>query len=450
MTPNPASQTWKPHVARAGPYRWDGDTAPSEPGEQRTNIEPWLAALVQAEHVNLLVGSGLTTAVATLAGATTVDMGSVPFECELGNVVDRVVVESAGRAERGEPNLEDQVRTARELIAGLRILSADGSDLSDRATQLLKTWETELDARLRSLLGGVLNTEREIDAALRSGTADANRIRRLLSSFLLTFASRAASRERLHIFTTNYDRLIEYGGDLLGLRILDRFVGRLEPVFRASRLGVDLHYNPPGIRGEPRYLEGVVRLTKLHGSVDWRQGESGVGGPRIVREALPFGAPSDHPALPSSPREGLIVYPNTAKDIETLEYPYAELFRDFAAAVCQPNTVVVTYGYGFGDDHINRVLRDMLTIPSTHLAVLSYDEASGRIERFVEAVSRDEQLTLLIGNHFGDLEELVNYYLPKPAIDSTTWRMIELVNRRTPHNVPVPRHEPDDAAGSSA
>jgi hypothetical protein len=58
---------------------------------------------------------------------------------------------------------------------------------------------------------------------------------------------------------------------MLGLHVLDRFVGRMNPVFRASRLGVDLHYNPPGIRGEPRYLEGVVRLTKLHGSIDWRR-----------------------------------------------------------------------------------------------------------------------------------------------------------------------------------
>ena len=60
---------------------------------------------------------------------------------------------------------------------------------------------------------------------------------------------------------------------------------------------------------------------------------------------------------------GLMIYPNPAKDVETLEYPYAELFRDFAASVCQPNAVLVTYGYGFGDDHINRILRDMLDDP---------------------------------------------------------------------------------------
>ena len=72
----------------------------------------------------------------------------------------------------------------------------------------------------------------------------------------------------MQIFTTNYDRCIEMGAEVAGLHLLDRFVGTLA-IFRSSRLDVDMHYNPPGIRGEPRYLEGVARFTKLHGSVDW-------------------------------------------------------------------------------------------------------------------------------------------------------------------------------------
>ena len=186
-------------------------------------------------------------------------------------------------------------------------------------------------------------------------------------------------------------------------------MGNLAPIFRSSRLGVDLHYNPPGIRGEPRYLEGVVRLTKLHGSVDWRREGGPSGGPEVQRYGLPFGAPDDHPEIPRRPGERLLVYPNPAKDLETVEYPYAELFRDFAAAACQPNAVVVTYGYGFGDDHVNRVLRDMLSIPSTHLVILSYDCAGGRLRAFCDRVGRDEQITLLVGSHFGDLATLKRF-----------------------------------------
>ena len=302
--------------------------------------------------------------------------------------------------------------------------------------QLLPAWEEELDRILLELLKQVLGTEHCIEAIMTNAVKakQADQVRRLLAGFLLPFVSRAVTRDRLHIFTTNYDRLIEYGCDLLGLRVLDRFVGNLAPVFRASRLGIDLHYNPPGIQGEPHYLEGVVRLTKLHGSLDWRSRRGPSGSLEVQRCALPFGAPCNHPEIPSNAREHLLIYPNAAKDVETLEYPYAELFRDFAAAVCRPNAVLVTYGYGFGDDHVNRVLRDMLSLPSTHLVIISYDDAGGRLQRFYVGSGREEQITLLVGPHFGDLPTLVDEYLPKPAIEQATWRMTELLNRRTVPN----------------
>lgn len=441
------------HILRVGSHRFSSNEAPT-PEAERRSVEPWLSALLQAEHLNLLVGSGLTTAIAHAAQAPAVSMEASPFDCKEAEAIEKAAKESAERTGRGKHNFEDQVRAARELIGGLRILAngptaTQGGGMSKQCAELLQQWEKALDSRLKRLLNGVLEVETRIQAALLAGTTDATQLSRLIGSFLLTFASRAATRERLHIFTTNYDRLIEYGCDLLGLRILDRFVGRLSPVFRASRLGIDLHYNPPGIRGEPRYLEGVIRLTKLHGSIDWLQEPSSLTGARIGLSGLPFGAPLDHPALPKKMLDGLIIYPNPAKDMETLEYPYAELFRDFATAACQPNTVLVAYGYGFGDDHINRVLRDMLTIPSTHLAILSFDTASGRIGKFCKSVGRDEQITLLVGPHFGDLSTLVEHYLPKPAIDQTTWRMVDLLNRRTPHGKPgddskAEQHDPGD------
>lgn len=266
----------------------------------------------------------------------------------------------------------------------------------------------------------------------------------MLQSFLLSFASRAASRERLHIFTTNYDRVVEHGCDLAGLRILDRFVGALSPVFRTARVEIDVHYSPPGIRGEPRYLEGVIRLTKLHGSLDWHFDRDAKC---IRRSGIPFGAPDGHTDLPNDPVNTVMIYPNPAKDVETTEYPYAELFRDFAAAVCRPNAVVVTYGYGFGDDHVNRVLLDMLTIPSTHLVIVAY-AADDRLKAFC-GKTRDAQLSLLVGPHFADILTLVGDYLPKPTLDPITARMTALLDRRridvspspTPTEVDTPESE---------
>ena len=129
-------------------------------------------------------------------------------------------------------------------------------------------------------------------------------------------------------------------------------------------------------------------MTKLHGSIDWVQ-----SGDEIRRIGLPFGASDIKPYLNAPGLNDLnalklMIHPNSAKDRETAEYPYVELFRDFAAAICRPNSTLVTYGYGFGDEHINRVINDMLTIPSTHLVIISYDDPIGRILKFYQIIPK--------------------------------------------------------------
>ena len=90
----------------------------------------------------------------------------------------------------------------------------------------------------------------------------------------------------------------------------------------------------------------------------------------------------------------------------------------------------MTYGYSFGDEHINRVIRDMLTIPSTHLVVISYDDPLGRVMQTYQELGRPSQISLLIGPALADLTTLTEHYLPKPAIDKTTFRMSELLKQR--------------------
>lgn len=234
----------------------DDDTLDKFIASARKRIEPWLSAVFQAEHLNLLIGSGFTTAVGYMAGANATGMGKVVFGSEFDKQIDDFAANEAARMGRGAANIEDQFRAALSVYEGLKII-----DMAKAATL-----KSAMDVQLRGFLESLLKTE----AGLISGDPAKRVIAEgAVQSFLLSFASRAASRERLHVFTTNYDRLIEHGCDLAGLRIIDRFVGALTPVFRSTRVEVDVHYNPPGIRGEPRFMEGVIRLTKLHGSLDW-------------------------------------------------------------------------------------------------------------------------------------------------------------------------------------
>jgi hypothetical protein len=428
---------WKRHLYRAGSHSearddipWDADALDAFVNGARRNIEPWLSAVFQAEHLNLLVGSGFTTAIGHLAGAGTTGMSKVVFGTPYDAAIDKHAQASAAAMNRGAANIEDQLRSALAVLGGLAVTDTSAEVALKRA----------IDAQLSKFLASLLSTE----SGIFKGRDDSARetAEGALQSFLLSFASRAASRERLHIFTTNYDRLIERGCDLAGLRTIDRFVGALSPVFRASRIEVDMHYDPPGIRGEPRFMEGVVRLTKLHGSLDWFF-DKGEG--RIFRKGIPFGAPASHTDIPKAPVDTVMIYPNPAKDVETTQHPYAELFRDFAAAACRPNAVIMTYGYGFGDDHVNRIILDMLTIPSTHLVIVTY-EADDRLKAFL-AKTREAQVSLLIGPHFSDLETLIEHYLPKPALDYISGRMADLLRRRPDPRLVDSLSPPFPAAG---
>lgn len=386
--------------------------------ELRNRIEPWLTSLFQSEHLSLLAGSGVTHAVHCLAaGKGAAGMGALTLSNHQTQI-NQAAEKASEAAGRKKGNLEDQLRVANELLRGLEILQKDSE-----AEALRKELQTGMQAFAQSILAseaGIATAEHE----------QRERAFNILVTFLMSFASRTGVRDRLNIFTTNYDRLIEAGAELAGLHLLDRFLGKLMPIFRSSRLDLDMHYNPPGIRGEPRYLEGVARYTKLHGSVDWVQ-----TGKDIRRIGLPFGAASvqpylEGPGLSGASAHELLIYPNAAKDRETADYPYVELFRDLAVAVCRPNSTLATYGYSFGDEHINRVIRDMLTIPSTHLVVISYDDPLGRIMQTYQELGRPSQISLLIGPALADLATLTEHYLPKPAIDKTTFRMSELLKQR--------------------
>lgn len=332
--------------------------------------------------------------------------------------IEKAAKDAAKNAGREEGNLEDQLRAANELLRGLEILGKSAE---------AETLRTELTATLEAFAKSILESEAGIATAAEDKREHAFNV---LVTFLMSFASRTGVRDRLNIFTTNYDRLIEAAAELAGLHLLDRFLGTLMPIFRSSRLDLDMHYNPPGIRGEPRYLEGVARFTKLHGSVDWMHADKD-----IRRIGLPFGVGDVAPYLQAPGLNGgsahkLMIYPNAAKDRETSDYPYVELFRDLAAAVCRPNSALITYGYSFGDEHINRVIRDMLTVPSTHLVVIAYSDPLGRIMQTYQELGRPSQISLLIGPALADLQTLTESFLPKAAIDKTTFRMAELLKQR--------------------
>lgn len=416
-----------PKFSTSAQHSWAKNFDFLRPTDFRSYIEPWLTALCQSEYLSLLVGSGLSRGVFKMAtGDDMYDLNSITFE-SFGSSITSASNSNASTIGRGEGNFEDRIRVACELYRGLQILANDscGRIVNEHKDSIIQL-EEEIELALKTIAQSILKDEHKVIASNTESVTALN----YLVSFIMSFASRSGTRDRLNIFTTNYDRFIELGADLAGLRLINRFIGTLEPVFRSSRLDIDLHYNPPGIRGEPRYLEGVIRFAKLHGSIDWINRDQ-----YIYKIGLPFGGKSimndtEEAKLDEKEIGNMMIYPNAAKDWETTGYPYVELFRDFASAICRPNSTLVCFGYSFGDDHINRVIEDMLTISSTHLIIISFSDPLNRIQSLFEKLGRNSQVSLLVGNHFADLSYLVDYYLPKPSIDLATRRMTELLKDR--------------------
>ncbi len=380
-------------------------------GKFKKTIEPWLSAALQTDHLSLLIGAGFTTAICQVANVAASSMGTADFG-EFDERINSYAKKSAERMGRGSYNIEDQIRTAFSLLQGYEINGDEQKydELAEKINIVLQNFAESILSSETNLLG-------------RLEEEDGKKALTLLQSFLLTFSSRTATRDRTHIFTTNYDRMIEFGCDLAGIKMLDRFWGKIVPRFEESPSAIDYYYHTPDAKNEFRYAEGVVRYSKIHGSIDWYE-KNGV----VYKDSLRFG--SETMTIPSgaSYRDHLMIYPNSMKSVETAFYPYAELFRDFSSSICRPSSTLFTYGYGFGDTHINKIIKEMLTIPSTHLVVIAYS-MDDRLKGFLQQINM-AQVTLLSGREFASLSNLVDFYLPKPSIDTLTTTAGRLIDAR--------------------
>ena len=207
--------------------------------------------------------------------------------------------------------------------------------------------------------------------------------------FLAKLIARDTNLGRTHLFTLNYDTLFEQAMDELGVQYFDGFSGKANSRFDPAVYGLDVYYPGDVAEGRVRRFDKFLQFYKLHGSIHWHVDSDGTFHARhrdlsfakIYREATPEGKAELLNTPDYTSIESFGILPTSQKFSKTLDNPYAHLFRLFHARLNQPQTFLIVAGYGFGDDHVTRLIETALTNPSLVMLVVEPNPASVILDR---------------------------------------------------------------------
>ncbi|HRO41715.1 MAG TPA: SIR2 family protein [Flavipsychrobacter sp.] len=233
--------------------------------------------------------------------------------------------------------------------------------------------------------------------------------------FVKKILQRPLNLRRVNLFTTNYDLAFEYAFDNLGVKYLDGFSGFNKRTFKPESFDYDIFYPGSTTQGKVHRIEKVLKYYKLHGSLTWISEKPEPQNIYGIKE-YPIDYIRSKKGIDDGIFGGLMIYPSATKKTYTLEYPYSELFRQFANAIVQQQSVLITYGYSFADEHINDIIYQSLSIPSFTLIVIDYfgaganDKPNENIRKLLEL--DDPRIIIIQGENYGDFPFFVQNLLP--------------------------------------
>ena len=192
-------------------------------------------------------------------------------------------------------------------------------------------------------------------------------VQSLYESFYRKLMLRDRSLPRPWVFTTNYDLFNEIAMDRLGVHYCNGFSGAIERRFNPAVFRYTLAEQLDVTSRKWSAVDGFLYLCKLHGSVSWTEDGHGLFPIREKQDPNSAGT--------------VMIFPTPAKQNSSLGSPYADLFREFQSRVVQEQSVLFVVGYSFGDEHVNNIIYQALTIPTFRLIIFADPNASGDIKK---------------------------------------------------------------------
>lgn len=167
---------------------------------------------------------------------------------------------------------------------------------------------------------------------------------------LLNFLSNLSGKggNKFSVVTTNYDVLIEEAGAENNFVIFDGFNFTPLPKFDSNMFEWNLVKEVQNVNTrEVEYKEKTFNLVKIHGSLTWEKQDNG----DIVRKNKDSITKTD---------KMVVVFPSSDKFAQSYQEPYFELFTKFQELIKRPNTLLISSGFSFADDHISKMVTQAL------------------------------------------------------------------------------------------
>ena len=258
----------------------------------------------------------------------------------------------------------------------------------------------QIDVKRNDLDQCLGHTARSLAGVCLLPTADKQTGLATYKSLVRKLLTRPLNLKRVNIFTLNYDTLVEQAADATGVVLLDGFVGTQRRVFRPESYEQDLYFPAETTEGRVHRFDRVLHLYKLHGSITWVRNQPSMDDPYGIRSS---GFDPDR-------TEPVLIYPTPAKYGETLGLPYSELFRRFGTALVRPQSVLFVIGYGFGDEHVNSIIRQALAVPSFTLVIVDPCPSSDFVSQLRD--QQDRRVWIAEGPTLGKMAGFVDQLLP--------------------------------------
>lgn len=160
------------------------------------------------------------------------------------------------------------------------------------------------------------------------------------SAFINTVSHLVKTPSKLNIVTTNYDTLIEDAAESIKYTVIDGFSFSHRPYFDSDMFEWNMIKDVDNVKtNELEYKKNIINLLKLHGSLTWERDKFGI----MRKEKAEVNNP-------------IMIFPSSNKYMQSYQDPYFELFTKFQELLKRPNTLLITSGFSFADNHISQMI----------------------------------------------------------------------------------------------